>query len=670
METQMSNQYELKLYLEFLYKITTNSRKIRLQPKDLNNIFEPLMPEEKYEKYSQMDLKDKAAYIKSFLSDELLKLKKVTKSRLCKKIEIFADLFELENIDIEIFKIIIYYKLSKDFENLFDALRNSGRTFVNASYGLCEDSISLVLDLNIAKVSKILNKLKSKGILTRNNDINLYEDVENLFLDYEILTKKQIIKKCLGKSIKSKLSLKDFAHLKEESENVVEILQASLRNEEKGINILFWGSVGTGKTELSKIIAKVGKLNIYEVNYIDSADIEMSRRERLSDLQRKQQILKSDNKSILLFDEAEDVMNNGFKFGESSSKVFLNRLLENNTTPVIWTTNDIYSVDPAFLRRMTYAVEFKVLSESIRLNLWKKEISKNKLKIAESKLVELNSAYNVPPSLIANAVKTTKLTNGNQNDFEKYVANIAKIINKGQDVKINNLYKVANYNDNLVNTDLNISTLTNRITEIGKLNFSLCLYGQSGTGKSAYARFLAKELNIKVIIKQASDLMSPYVGETEIKIAKAFEEAKQEKAMLIIDEADSFLQSRQNAQHSWEISQVNQMLTSMENHPYPFVCSTNLVDILDEASLRRFTFKIKFDFLKQEQVKTAFKHFFNLKLPEDINPVYGITIGDFALVNKKAEYLGYKNDASELYKLLHDEVKMKSKDIVGHKFGF
>lgn len=469
---------------------------------------------------------------------------------------------------------------------------------------------------------------------------------------------------------KSKLTLKDFNHLENEAKNVAEILQAAILHKQKGINILFWGSVGTGKTELSKIITKFAKLNLYEVNYIDTSGQEMNRHERLSDLNRKQQILKLNDKAILLFDEAEDVMNNGFRFGESASKLFMNRVLENNTTPVIWTTNDIYSVDLAFLRRMTYAVEFKELSESARLNLWKKEINKNNLKISESKLIELNSTYNIPPSLIVNAVNTTKLTNGGQEDFERYVSNIAKIINNGQDIKTNNASKINNYNGNLVNTDLNISNLTARITQTKRLDFSLCLYGQSGTGKSAYARFLAKELNLKVITKQASDLMSPYVGETEIKIAKAFEEAKQEKAMLIIDEADSFLQNRQNARQSWEISQVNQMLTSMENHPYPFVCSTNLIDILDEASLRRFTFKIKFDFLKKEQVKIAFKYFFKLELPKEINPAYGITIGDFALAVKKAEYLGYEDNAKELYKLLQDEVNMKSKDIIRSDFGF
>ena len=41
--------------------------------------------------------------------------------------------------------------------------------------------------------------------------------------------------------------------------------------------------------------------------------------------------------------------------------------------------------------------------------------------------------------------------------------------------------------------------------------------------------------------------------------------------MLIFDEADSFLQNRNNAQRSFEVTQVNEMLTWMESHEYPFV---------------------------------------------------------------------------------------------------
>ena len=139
--------------------------------------------------------------------------------------------------------------------------------------------------------------------------------------------------------------------------------------------------------------------------------------------------------------------------------------------------------------------------------------------------------------------------------------------------------------------------------------------------------------------------------------------------MLIIDEADSFLQSRNNAKQNWEISFVNEMLTQMENFEYPFVCTTNLMDTLDEASLRRFTFKIKFDFLTDKQISIAFQHFFKQKIRENDCNIAGLSIGDFATVKKKIEFLGVK-DKNEILNLLTKEVKFKKSDSLKNTVGF
>ena len=360
-------------------------------------------------------------------------------------------------------------------------------------------------------------------------------------------------------------------------------------------------------------------------------------------------------------------MNRGFSEFGNASKGYFNRLLENVAVPVIWTTNNIYDVDPAFLRRMTYCIEFEKLTEDMRLNIWKNVIKKNQFNVSSQKLIELNKNYDIPPSLIANAVQTTKMINGNENDFEGFIENVSKVVNKRKNVKNQKEFEMKEYDDKLVNTDINIHTLTSKIKDCGKLNFSLCLYGEPGTGKSLYARYLAKQLGVNVILKRASDLMSKWVGQTEQNIADAFAEAKSKKAMLIFDEADSFLQNRNNAVRSWEVSQVNEMLTWMESHEYPFVCTTNLLDSLDEASLRRFTFKIKFDFMTTEQVNLAITHFFNIKSP-NIN-IKGLTAGDFATVKKKIDFLGV-SDINEIAKMLEEEVKVKKSKTLQNSVGF
>ncbi|WP_232493846.1 AAA family ATPase [Novosphingobium kaempferiae] len=52
------------------------------------------------------------------------------------------------------------------------------------------------------------------------------------------------------------------------------------------------------------------------------------------------------------------------------------------------------------------------------------------------------------------------------------------------------------------------------------MGWSLLLSGPSGTGKSAYARHLAQRMGLEVEDCRGADLLSPYVGGTEAKIAR------------------------------------------------------------------------------------------------------------------------------------------------------
>lgn len=576
-----------------------------------------------------------------------------------KKCKLISEIYRLDENEYE---YLIYYIL----KTINPIAKYISEIFVNefTSFG------SFALDLPYWIIDSKRKSLIRKGILFKQGmntgKLVLSNKILEIFENPKIKTETQIKNILLGKNQKSELCWKDFEHIASERDIAFNILTSAVQTQAKGINILLYGSVGTGKTQLAKLLANKAKTDMYAVS-AEFMDKEASRKDRLSDLASKQTILAKVSNSCILFDEAEDVMNRGFTEFGSASKAYLNTLLEETPVPIFWTTNNIYNVDPAFLRRMTYTIEFEKLTDDIRLNIWKKVVRKNKLKVDKSKLVELNKNYDIPPSLISNAVKTTKLINGSQDDFEVFVENVAKVVTKKKNVKKKKEFEMKDYSEKLINTDLDISDLTSKIKSCSKLNFSLCLYGEPGTGKSLYARYLAKELGVEVILKRASDLMSKYVGETEQNIAEAFDEAKSKKAMLIFDEADSFLQNRNNAMRNWEVSQVNEMLTWMETHEYPFVCTTNLLDTLDEASLRRFTFKIKFDFMTLEQVNLAMEHFFGIK-NADMH-IKGLTAGDFATVKKKADFLCI-TDLYELSKMLEDEVKIKKSKELQNVVGF
>ena len=206
---------------------------------------------------------------------------------------------------------------------------------------------------------------------------------------------------------------------------------------------------------------------------------------------------------------------------------------------------------------------------------------------------------------------------------------------------------------------MDLVAFSERLVASAATRFSLCLQGPPGTGKSAFARHLAERLGLEVEQKRASDLLSMWVGETERLIAAAFAEARDQRTFLIFDEADSLLADRRFAHRSWEVSQVNEMLTWMESHPLPFACTTNFNERLDRATLRRFTFKIAMDCLSAEQARMAFRHYFGLAAPESVAALTSLTPGDFPVVRRRAEILGALDDAEALVRMLRDECEAK-----------
>ena len=135
--------------------------------------------------------------------------------------------------------------------------------------------------------------------------------------------------------------------------------------------------------------------------------------------------------------------------------------------------------------------------------------------------------------------------------------------------------------------------------------------------------------------------------------------------MLLIDEADSLLQDRRYAVRSWEVTQVNEMLTWMEEHPLPFVCTTNLIDLLDPATLRRFTFKLQFDLMTPVQAGRVFTRFFGCAAPTALPE--GLSPGDFATVRRKADLLG-PVESAQLVEWLKEEAAAKGEKPV--RLGF
>jgi transitional endoplasmic reticulum ATPase len=147
----------------------------------------------------------------------------------------------------------------------------------------------------------------------------------------------------------------------------------------------------------------------------------------------------------------------------------------------------------------------------------------------------------------------------------------------------------------------------------------------------------------------------------------AFEEAADLRAFLIFDEADSLLRDRFAAHHSWEVTQVNEMLTQMERHPGPFACTTNAPELLDAAAGRRFLFKVRFLPMTADQIAKAFRGAFGANPPGFVLKLGGLTPADFATVARKASALS-ERDPRILTQWL--ETEAQAKPDAGRRIGF
>jgi SpoVK/Ycf46/Vps4 family AAA+-type ATPase len=190
-------------------------------------------------------------------------------------------------------------------------------------------------------------------------------------------------------------------------------------------------------------------------------------------------------------------------------------------------------------------------------------------------------------------------------------------------------------------------------------------WGLPGTGKTEFAKYMARELGKDLLVKNMSDLSSKWVGDTEKNIAEAFREARAAGSMLFLDEADSLFIDRKTASHSWETSQTNELLTQMENFEGICICCTNLLDHIDEAALRRFSWKVKFLPLTPDGAEKLFRKYF---LPEGAIPkavkaglqtTQNLTPGDFKTVWQRQQYREKPATAVEILAELRKENSYK-----------
>lgn len=340
----------------------------------------------------------------------------------------------------------------------------------------------------------------------------------------------------------SLLCADDFTHLSVPLNIARPYLQQVLEEKKLGVNILIYGPPGTGKSQLTRMLANELCAELYEIACTDNNGDPIDRRGRLCALRSAMCVL-GQQKTLLVLDEIEDLFSGSSELamlaGQERQKGWINRMLEENPIPCFWLTNNIHALDNAYIRRFDLVLRLENPPRRQRENLIR-SASHNQL--SQPLIDKLADHEQLMPAIITRAMSVASIqdqTNAaNLDTTVEFLVNATLQAQGFPRLGQGRMHALPTfYSPELANTDMPLDQLLSGLRNYGEAR--LCFYGPPGTGKTAFGHWLAQQLGKPLLTRRASDLISPYVGMTEQNFARAFEQANDDDAILLLDEVDT-----------------------------------------------------------------------------------------------------------------------------------
>ena len=600
---------------------------------------------------------------------------------LVRNLNLLATLLGLSEAELAVLCFAVFLRGDRTFQHAIAQQSQSTSTpflhkLLARLTGLSQDDIRAALSPTSTLITTGLVEIAARSV-DLEDKLDVWKDLPNLLFtphaDAEAL-----MARFLKRSPRRTLTLANFPHLERDTAAAVGLLRAALDRRIPGTNLLLYGPPGVGKTEFAAVLAESVGADLYEVDYASEDGNPIRGERRLRAFNLGQRLLARRDNALLLFDEVEDVFEHdpfARLFGEegdgaTAGKAWINRTLENNPAPALWLTNDADSMNRAYLRRFDYAIRFSIPPQSVRVAIARHHLGD--WAGEDDWLARIAAHEHLTPAQLERAAKLAR--HAGNDDLDANRALVLQALDRSaallgqQRTPARNVVPTG-YDLRFLNVDQDIPRLIAALQR--RPHGVFCFHGPAGTGKSELARHIADALEKPLLVKRASDLLDMYVGQTEKRIAAMFDDARQRDAVLVLDEADSFLRDRRGAHRSWEVTQVNELLTQMEAFDGLFIATTNLMESLDQASLRRFPWKIRFDWLKPGQRWGLFVQEF-ARLGGDVAEAQAwkehvlqldrLAPGDVAAVVRQYELWEETPGAQEFYRRLAAEVAVKERD--------
>jgi|GEM_PF-1653156 len=495
--------------------------------------------------------------------------------------------------------------------------------------------------------------LGQKGLLTKNGLFSLAEqgfslpDLTATLVDNvqdSKFNEADILGALIGKPTTTEYDLEDYAYLGNKLTELVEFVKNAVAKGEKGVNILFYGPPGEGKSELKRVIAKALGYDLYEIGEDRDGDRTISSAERrIYKATQAWDYLKDRRDAIVGLEEAEDLVPDERAEGKAAflqSKSDVNSLLEDNPVVQIVTCNDQDRFHRSFRQRFSFSLFIECPPTLARVKIWERHLAKQGVELSKEDVLELARNYEAPPRMIANASRYAALSGGNINTIKNALENGALLTYDWSEALTVQNRVPQDYNRDLINAGPEGQAAIDELIAEGcerpgeeRVPFSLLVKTVPGSGAPSTLRYMAEQMTMNVHEISCKTLMKRSDVSSEARIAAAFKVAANSESFLILRDLDALAGSTAPTHRDWNDSpavEAFQKAARIHNLPFAVTCALN-VDVPETVS-QTFSDRLELKVLEGDTLKAAYKQFFKRDAPASISELKDYTPNDFVAV--------------------------------------